>query len=185
MPRNQRRAKRYNNLKRRIEFQYRNKKIWKRRIIDEETLAAIGRDYNLSRERIRQIVFREEMARLRMKIESEITIPDCMKADKLKAGYLYKVKARNGNFGIWLGIENRAFAVSRHKWGTNYIDEEYHYDLDKYYGTVIPLEQIEVSPFNMDDIVLYREKSKEILEYLNRFEKKKRKEKWTQTKIKY
>lgn len=46
-------------------FPRRDKIIWERRIVGKETLAAIGADFNLSKERIRQIVFREEMKRIR------------------------------------------------------------------------------------------------------------------------
>lgn len=95
---------------------------------------------------------------------------DYLKADVLKEGYLYRIEARNGNFGIWLGIRQKMFALSRYGWGSNFIDGEYHYDLDKHYGTAKPIEEIERSPFDIEDIIPPRKKFREILRYLNKFE---------------
>lgn len=101
---------------------------------------------------------------------------DCIKMEDLKGGYLYKIAARNSNHGIWIP-ERRAFAISRFKFGDNYIFEEYHWDTGTPYGTVKPLEEIEESPFFSKVGVLYKkDNNKEmknedtILEYLNKFQ---------------
>jgi len=102
-----------------------------------------------------------------------------LKMDQLKAGYLYKIKARNANYGIWLP-QRRGFITSRIKLGSNFLFEEYHWDCEAW-ATVKPLEEIERSPFDAEKInIEYSEenskkvfgypKSKEILEYLNKFE---------------
>jgi len=102
-----------------------------------------------------------------------------LKMDQLKAGYLYKVKARNASYGIWLP-QRQGFIISRIKFGSNFLFEEYHWDCEAW-ATVKPLEEIEKSPFNAKEInIEYSEKnnkkvfgypkSEEILEYLNKFE---------------
>lgn len=104
-----------------------------------------------------------------------------LKIDQLKAGYLYKIKARNANYGIWLP-QRQSFIISRVKFGDNYLFEEYHWDCPAF-ATAKPLEEVEKSPFNAEKInIVYPEKNgkktfgyprtKEILGYLNRFEPK-------------
>ena len=104
-----------------------------------------------------------------------------LKIDQLKAGYLYKIIARNANYGIWLP-QKKSFIISRVKFGENYLFEEYHWDCEAF-ATVKPLEEIEKSPFNADKInIEYSKKGdvkvfgypnkKAILEYLNKFEPK-------------
>ena len=102
-----------------------------------------------------------------------------LKMDQLNAGYLYKIKARHANYGIWLP-QRQGFITSRIKAGANFIFEEHHWDC-KAFATVKPLEEIEKSPFDAEKInIEYSEKnskklfgypkSKEILAYLNKFE---------------
>jgi len=59
--------------------------------------------------------------------------------EECKDGYVYKIAARNGGFGIY-NEETKGFKLSRHKFGDNYIFEEYHWDTGAPYGTVKPLE---------------------------------------------
>ena len=96
-----------------------------------------------------------------------------VKMEDLKGGYLYKIIARNAEYGIWIP-ERKSFAISRFKFGDNYVFEEYHYDTGPPYGTVKPLEEIEKSPFRPEDMHLvftdkyaYYNNEDSILEYLN------------------
>ena len=59
-----------------------------------------------------------------------------------KAGYLYRLQARNAKWGIWMGIENGYFLIRRHKFGDVFFCKETHYDLDKVYGTAQPLVEM-------------------------------------------
>jgi len=104
-----------------------------------------------------------------------------LRLSELKDGYLYRIRARNGAFGIWIETRN-AFILSRTKFDSNYPFEEYHYDTGAPFGTVKPLEEIERSPFNTAELkieswvaedgrrVAGYKKDIEILVYLNKFE---------------
>lgn len=107
---------------------------------------------------------------------------DYLKVDELKEGYLYRIKARNGTVGVWHSNKSE-FLLSRYKFGHNFLFGELHWDIDKRFGTVKPLEELEKSPFAGDDVtprrftskgqnVFGRPKEAEILEYLNLWEKK-------------
>ena len=98
--------------------------------------------------------------------------------NQLKAGYLYEIDARNASYGIWLP-QRKSFAISRVKFGDNFLFEEYHYDCQTF-ATAIPLKEIEKSPFNASDINITELKGEhgnymgypnedKILEYLNGF----------------
>ena len=103
-------------------------------------------------------------------------IKDYIKMDDLKAGYLYKISARNAAYGIWIP-ERLAFAISRIKFGNNYIFEEHHWDCEAF-ATAKPLEEIERSPFCADEIKIYYSEGgffgyndeEALLKYLNEFE---------------
>ena len=102
-----------------------------------------------------------------------------IKMEDLKPGYLYKIVARNANYGIWIP-EHLSFAISRVKFGRNYVFEEHHLDCESF-ATAAPLKEIEKSPFEAKNIKInhvekdgqkyfgYQDENK-ILEYLNRFE---------------
>lgn len=102
-------------------------------------------------------------------------IKEYIKIKDLKAGYLYKISARNANYGIWIPARE-SFAISRIKFGSNFIFEEHHWDCEAF-ATVKPLEEIEKSPFHATYIEViysenyfgYRDENK-LLEYLNKFE---------------
>jgi hypothetical protein len=90
---------------------------------------------------------------------------------ELKAGGLYKIKARNAKHGIWCP-EQGGFYISRYKFGDNFLFVELHYDLSDGFGTVYPLEFVEMSPFNPKNFQTKERPSqvrKDALEYLNRF----------------
>ncbi|TET59661.1 MAG: hypothetical protein E3J47_08235 [Candidatus Stahlbacteria bacterium] len=85
----------------------------------------------------------------------------------LKDCYLYKIDARNSNYGIW--IEKRvSFIISRTKFSDNFLFEEEYADGSDF-GTALPLEEIEKSPFTNEDMYGFMryKKEQEILDYLN------------------
>jgi len=71
--------------------------------------------------------------------------------EKCKDGWLYRIDARNSSLGIY-NVKKKCFFISRNKFGTNFIFEEYHWDTGEPYGTVKPLEEIKFAGnFNNDD----------------------------------
>lgn len=74
-------------------------------------------------------------------------------------GHVYRIRARNGRIGIFKKDNENAFTLNRHKFGQNYLFDEYHWDNGPPYGTVRPLEDLgEAKKFNNE---------KETLKYLN------------------
>ena len=55
-------------------------------------------------------------------------------------GACYWVEARCGEVAQWNG---KSFDIWRHKWGFEYMFQEYHWDDGPPYGTVKPLRIIE------------------------------------------
>jgi len=104
-------------------------------------------------------------------------VKNYLKMDELKNGYLYKIIARNAAYGIWKA-DTQGFIISRIKFGSNYAFEEYHYDCEAF-ATAQPLEEIEKSPFDTEDLVydnvgphtIQFRNEKAVLNYLNGFEK--------------
>lgn len=89
---------------------------------------------------------------------------DYIKLEDCKDGYLYRISARNGRYGIFVK-ELASFTLSRVKWGDNYLFDEYHYDTGAPFGTVLPLKEIEKAPnFTSEE---------KKLEYLNKFQAQK------------
>jgi len=92
-----------------------------------------------------------------------------LKIPELKDGYLYRIRARNGAFGVWVE-QVKGFVLSRVKLGANFLFTEFHCDTGVPFGTVFPLLEIEKSPFegasDRPDFPLYDQ----VLEYLNSFE---------------
>jgi len=70
-----------------------------------------------------------------------------LKVDQLRNGYLYRIRARNAQIGIWHPPVG-GFVISRFKFGFNYLFVEIHWDLDKWHGTVQPIKILEKAPFN-------------------------------------
>jgi hypothetical protein len=107
-------------------------------------------------------------------------MPDYIKMDALIPYGLYKIEARNASYGIWLPME-AGFAISRIKFGDNFIFVEYHWDCPSF-ATAKPINLIEQSPFIGKDFdyvektnsrgEMYHDwrKHHEVIEYLNRFE---------------
>jgi hypothetical protein len=78
--------------------------------------------------------------------------------DSCKNGYVYRIFARNGIVGIFNSQDN-SFTLSRFKFNSNYLFDEYHWDTGEPFGTVKPIEEIDECPENMTE--------SEALEYLN------------------
>ena len=92
---------------------------------------------------------------------------DYLKMSEMKEGYTYHIHARNARIGIWFG-KHKSFAISRHKFGSNYIFEEYHWETGAPYGTAKPIEEIEKSPFTPNkDLVRKLVKNKDGEEYMS------------------
>lgn len=93
-----------------------------------------------------------------------------IKIEDLKDGFLYKIRARNADYGIWKS-ETQTFVISRIKWNDNYLFEEVHYNADKWHGTATPLEEIEKATVD-----IHTDSERVILEYLNKHDE--RRQKW-------
>jgi len=65
--------------------------------------------------------------------------PDTIPLDKCKARYLYRIRARNFDLGVYDG--NEGFIGIRTKFGSRYLFTEYHWDQGPPYGTVCPLRE--------------------------------------------
>jgi hypothetical protein len=89
--------------------------------------------------------------------------------DELKPYYLYKIRARNARYGIWVPLGSKGFLIRREDFGDYYIFVEEHWDEGPPFGTVRPLEELELTPFIGEDFIRKtqtREKYNEILNYL-------------------
>lgn len=87
-----------------------------------------------------------------------------MELKDLKNCYLYKINARNSNYGIWIA-KRESFVISRTKFNDNFLFEEDYADGGPF-GTALPLEEVEKSPFVNEDMYEH-EREQKILDYLN------------------
>ena len=105
-----------------------------------------------------------------------------LKVEELKSGYLYRIRARNGTVGVW-NPDKGEFVLSRYKFHDNFMFGEIHWDLSDSFGTVKPWEELEKSPFTVEDLtdrVMSKNgehwwgnpKEEELLKYLNEWEHK-------------
>ena len=87
-----------------------------------------------------------------------ITIEQC------KPGWLYQIIGRNADVGIY-DPEQKGFKISRHKFGSIFIDNEFHWHADPRFGTAKPIREIEEAPkfANNQDMVAYLEQKYEEL----------------------
>jgi len=100
---------------------------------------------------------------MRNKETNYVKVEDC------KHGYLYFILARNSKVGVY-NEKTRGFIISRHKFGNNYLFEEYHWDYNETFGTTKPILEIEKCPHNipnLDGVIDETEDNMELLEYLN------------------
>jgi len=88
--------------------------------------------------------------------------------EDLKPLYLYRLHARNASWGVW-NPERKVFVISRFKFKDNFLCSEVHWDLDKHFGTAKPLEELEKTPFTLQDL---KDRSEKVLDYLNNFDPK-------------
>ena len=101
---------------------------------------------------------------------------DYIKPKDLKEGWLYKIRARNFRLGIWFK-DKEGFLGRREKFTNVYTFTEIHYDLSDFFGTAFPIEEIERSPFTIEDLKYvvaahrtFRPKERELLDYLEKKE---------------
>lgn len=97
--------------------------------------------------------------------------------NELKHRGIYKIRSRNLSVGIYNEV-TKGFIGIREKFYMRYLFEEYHWDTGAPYGTVEPLEFIEMYPFeNTEEHEYYNDetgvkKFKDdvvMLEYLEKF----------------
>jgi hypothetical protein len=69
-----------------------------------------------------------------------------IKFEDCKEGYLYKIDGRNFDLAIF---HNNEFYGIRHKFNSEFIDHEIHWDKDDHYGTVKPLKELHKVPENV------------------------------------
>lgn len=60
--------------------------------------------------------------------------PSLLMPDQLIRGRVYRLHCRNLNLGVWDG--KRSFIGVRTKFGSRFLSEEDHWDVDEHYGTV-------------------------------------------------
>ena len=84
--------------------------------------------------------------------------PNIIPIDKCKDRYLYIIDARNASIGIY-HQETKTFIISRHKFKSNFLFNEVHYDADEDFGTATPLIELEEVSYISEE---------EELKYLNR-----------------
>lgn len=81
-----------------------------------------------------------------------------LRPSELKGAGSYLVSARNSHLGIFVPhAEKPGFVIRREKLGSTFLFVEYHWDLLGPYGTVKPLELVEMSPFSPDRITAISE----------------------------
>ena len=86
-----------------------------------------------------------------------------LKIKEMKNGYTYVIQARNAEIGVWNESDN-SFLISRFKFGSNFIDKEYHWDIGSPHGTAKPIIELEKAP--EDDLL-----TDNLLIYLNKLER--------------
>lgn len=74
-----------------------------------------------------------------------------IKVEDLKEGYLYRIEARNGSYGIWRPKKGD-FLLYRVKFSNHYTFGEIHWDLSEDFGTAKPLQELEPCPFSEEDL---------------------------------
>jgi len=75
--------------------------------------------------------------------DNYLKFPDC------NNGFLYQVEARNFSLGVF-DLKSRGFIGIRSKFGHEYLNTEFHWDMCNHYGTVKPIKEIEEIPGDID-----------------------------------
>ena len=73
-----------------------------------------------------------------------------LKIEDCKHRWLYKLDSRNLSHGVY-NEADKSFIGIRHKFGSNFLDSEYHYDTGAPHGTAMPLEVICELPAEISD----------------------------------
>ena len=73
-----------------------------------------------------------------------------LKIDDCIQGGLYKIDARNFSLGVY-NKTKQGFIGIRYKFGSEFLDLEFHWDTGEPFGTVKPLEYIEECPYEASD----------------------------------
>lgn len=68
---------------------------------------------------------------------------------KCKKGYFYRIKARNFQVGIFDG--DTGFIGIREKFGTKFLDTEYHWDTGAPHGTACPIKELGIYGMDFED----------------------------------
>lgn len=89
-----------------------------------------------------------------------------IKLDKCRHGYLYRLRSRNLSFGIY-NKDNKGFIGIRTKFGSKFLDTEYHWDTGAPYGTACP--QIEVGKCPVEDFLDKEKNYLKVYDYLASF----------------
>jgi hypothetical protein len=76
-------------------------------------------------------------------------------------GYTYRISARNFRIGVYVGGDKGGFIGLREKFFREFLFTEYHWDLGGNWGTVQPIEVIEICPVSP-----LEEDSTELFDYL-------------------
>lgn len=67
--------------------------------------------------------------------------PDTIPIEECKNRHLYIIKARNSFIGIY-NEKEKSFFISRWKFNSNFLFEEYHWDTGAPFGTAMPLKDL-------------------------------------------
>ena len=90
-------------------------------------------------------------------------VKDYIPLDELKDGGLYRIYARNFSLGVY-DLREQGFVGIRQKFTMVFLDTEFHWDTGVPYGTVKPIEFLEMCPigFDLNDSLLewLKEKNK-------------------------
>ena len=71
---------------------------------------------------------------------------DSIPLEQCQKGGLYRIRSRNLSFGVFDG--NGGFVGIREKFGSEYLFTEYHWDTGAPFGTVKPVELLEMCPLS-------------------------------------
>ena len=76
-------------------------------------------------------------------------VNEYMSIDECKNGGLYRIYARNFSLGVYT-LKEQGFVGVRQKFTMEFLDTEFHWDTGAPYGTVKPIEFLEMCPIGFD-----------------------------------
>jgi len=74
--------------------------------------------------------------------------------ENCKDRMLYRIKCRNFSFGVF-NEATKGFIGIREKFKSRYLFTEFHYDIGAPFGTVHPIEELEMLPEGIDAVDIY------------------------------